>query len=152
MSIDIIVVGENGWVDQQEQLEAQLRAKAYGFFRAWWTGVTYFHRDGRRYRVVAVRPSRHLGIVARVLASTVYNPRLEFTIEYDGGVPYELPHLRDAVAAAIRRDDDILTQFHEPDILIARVDQAQSFDDVLAVLDFARTEDPVDDPNLDSDA
>ena len=49
------------------------------------------------------------------------------------------------------RDDDILTQFHEPDALLARLDQARSFDDVLAVIEFSRT-DPDGSQDLDPDA
>jgi len=152
VSIDIIVVGENGWVDQQDRLEPHLRANAYGFFRRWWTGVTYFHRDGYQYRIAAVRPPRPLGVVDRILATTLYNPQLDFAIEYAVVGTYEVAQLRHAVATAIQRDDDTLTQFHEAPVLLARVNQAQSFDDVLAVLEFARTEDGNDGQDLDRDA
>jgi hypothetical protein len=37
------------------------------------------------------------------------------------------------VIHAIDRDDDILTQFHEPDELKRRLNGAPSFDDVVAV-------------------
>src|SRR5215217_6458143 len=124
--MNVIVVGRNGWLDQQESLEGHLRAHAYGFFRRWWNGATYFHRDGHTYTVSSVRPPRQLGILDRILASTVYNPTLDFAVEYERGAAYSLGQLRDAVSVAIQQDDDVLTQFHERDELLTRLNAATS--------------------------
>ena len=137
--VNVIAVGRNGWVETAPALKPLLRAGAYGFFRQWWVGVTYFHRDGQHYTVAAVRPPRRLGMVDRILASTVYNPALDFTVEYAPEGRYSMPQLRDALSAAIEQDDDSLTQFHEADELLARLRSATSFDEVLGVIEFAET-------------
>ena len=139
--MNVIAVGRNGWLQLSRALETHLRAGAYGFFREWWAGVTYFHRDGQRYTVAAVRPSRRLGVVDRILASTVYNPTLDFAVEYAAQGRYSIAQLCDAVAAAIEQDDDVLTQFHEADELLARLRRATTFDDVIDVIKFAETPD-----------
>jgi hypothetical protein len=47
---------------------------------------------------------------------------------------YSLEELRNAVAAAIREDDDILTQFEDEEELIALLSEADSFQSVAAVI------------------
>ena len=150
--MNVIVVGSNGWVERFEALEPRLRANAYGFFRAWWKGVTYFHRDGYRYTVAAVRPRRQLGMIDRVLASTIYNPVLDFDVDYAREGIYSAAQLREAVGMALERDDDVLTQFHERDELLARLGRAMSFDEVLAVLAFAEAPDELGGQDSSPDA
>jgi hypothetical protein len=60
--------------------------------------------------------------------------------EYRSTGAYELTELKQALADAIDKDDDVLTQFHEGDELKQRLERARSFDEVVEVLRFAETE------------
>jgi hypothetical protein len=148
MSGNIIVVGPAGWVERREELPSQLRGSVYGFFRRWWNGTTYFHRDGAKYEVARVSPPRPLGSVHRILAASIYNPSLDFTVEHRRTGTWSIDELRGALRVAIERDDDILTQFHERETLLARLAMAKSFDDVVNVIALAET--PADE-GLDED-
>jgi hypothetical protein len=48
--------------------------------------------------------------------------------------------LKAAFGAALEADDDVLTQFHEPEELRVKLAAATSFADVAAVLELSRTE------------
>lgn len=130
---NVVAVGPNGWADVKEQLETSGRHTALGFHKAWWRGVRFFHRDGSVYEVESAIPERRLGLISKVLAYTVFNPRLSIRYQYRRGAPYELSALAGAVAEAIEKDDDILTQFAEREDVLAEVRAATSFDAVVAV-------------------
>jgi hypothetical protein len=76
-----------------------------------------------------------------LLPATVYNPSLSVRYDYRSMGAYAIDDLKNALRAAIDRDDDVLTQFHSATKLKQRVAEAASFDDVVAVLEYARTED-----------
>src|SRR5262245_27589780 len=137
---NVIAVAADGWVDRATDLEPRGRHSVFGFFRRWWNGVRYFHRDGHVYTITAAHPPRRLGILDRILAGTVYNPRLEFAYDFERGSTYAMPELRSALRVAIERDDDVLTQFHEPEELLARLGAASSFDEIVSVLELAATQ------------
>jgi hypothetical protein len=136
----VILVGDDGRTDTEPALLAERVTSAYGFHRPWWRGVSLFHRDGGRYEVVSAQPARALPPLSRLLAATIYNPRLAVRYEYRRIGPYDLGVLKEALLRAIDKDDDILTQFHDADHLKRRLAHATSFDDVAEVLRFAATE------------
>ena len=116
------------------------RTSAAAFHKPWWRGARFFHRDGECYEVASAVPAAPLLPLSRLLANTFYNARLTVRYEYVSRGPYDLPEVRQAVSDAIDKDDDILTQFHEADELKQRLALAQSFDEVVAVLDLAASD------------
>ena len=136
----VVAIGENGWTASESSLLAERATSAYGYHKPWWHRVSFFHRDGSRYEVSAAVPARALPPFSRLLAATVYNPAVIVRYEYRRLGPYELSELKRALLAAIDKDDDVLTQFHEPETLKRRVESATSFDEVAEVLDFAATD------------
>jgi hypothetical protein len=139
--MNVIAVGPKGWVERRVTLEPTFKGSAYGYFQTWWKEVRFFHRDGHVYTAADVRPPRRMGFIDRVLATTVYNPSMQFAIAYERSVPYSISDLQQAIARAVEEDDDVFTQFHERDELMAQLNKAQSFDDIVAVLEFAETPD-----------
>jgi hypothetical protein len=140
--MNVIVVGPET-LERLPELPNQRRATVYSYYKRWWTGLVYFHRDGHAYRVSAVRPPRPFGAMTRVLSYTIHNPAVDFAIEYDRGVLYALDELRSAVTKAIEADDDIITQFHDPEELVDRANRSQSFEEFLELV--AITQTPVED-------
>lgn len=140
MVISVIMIGEDGWTDTAESLEVERTTSAYGFHKPWWKGVTFFHRDGMRYEVLTATPTRSLPPLSKLLAATIYNPRFTVQYEFRSVGPYEIDDLKQAVADAIDKDDDILTQFHEVDALKELLADAKTFDGVVKLLRFAQTD------------
>lgn len=139
-NISVICIGPDGCTDTQARLASVEMTTAYRFHRRWWEGVNLFHHDGNRYEVAAAEAARPLSVLSRVLATTVYNPQIAVRYEYRNCGPYRVDELRDSVAAAIDKDDDVLTQFHTADELKQRLDRALSFEDVADVLALAESE------------
>jgi hypothetical protein len=139
-SIAVLAIGRRGWVEGYPTLPLALEATALGYHRAWWRTSTFFHADGYRYAVSAAVPSRPLGGLSRMLAITVYNPRVRVQFEYERAGRYTLDDLKAAFGAAVEADDDVLTQFHEPEALMGKLAAAASFAEVAAVLELSRTE------------
>jgi hypothetical protein len=133
----VVCIGGDGWTDMWSSLSPERMATAAAFHKGWWRGVRFFHRDGRCYEVASAVPVRPLSPVSKLLAHTVYNPRLTVRYEYRATGAYDLRELQQALTEAIDTDDDVLTQFHDADELKRRLALARSFDDVVAVVDFA---------------
>ncbi|GMU66807.1 MAG: hypothetical protein AMXMBFR36_30810 [Acidobacteriota bacterium] len=130
----MVAVGPNGWADVKEQLETSGRHTALGFHKAWWRGVRFFHRDGSLYEVESALPERELGLISKALAYTIFNPRLYIRYQYRRRGSYEIGTFAAAVAEAIEKDDDILTQFADRDVLLEEVKTATNFDTVVAAI------------------
>lgn len=143
-TIAVLAIGRQGWVEGYPTLPPALDATALGYHRAWWLASTFFHADGYRYAVSAAVPDRPLGAWSRMLAATVYNPRVRVQFEYHRAERYTLDDLKAAFGAALAADDDVLTQFHEPEELRGKLAAASSFADVAAVLELSRTETDAD--------
>jgi hypothetical protein len=139
-SVSVISVGDGGWTQMEPALASERVMTAFAFHKPWWRGVRFFHRDGQQYEVASATPVNPLAPLSKLLANTVYNPRLKVRYEYEVKGRYHLPELVGALTHAIDQDDDILTQFHDADELKRRLDAATSFDDVVAVLEFAASD------------
>jgi hypothetical protein len=136
----VILVGDNGYTETEPELLSEREGTAFGFHQPWWKGVSFFHKNGTRYEVVAATPVTPLPPLSKLLAATVHNPRIVVRYEYRAAGHYGLNELKDALSEAIFRDDDILTQFHGADELSERLGGAASFDDLVKMLQFAATE------------
>ena len=77
------------------------------------------------------RPPGGFSFVSRLLTKTVMNPIREVAVHWTRLRSYQLPELRDAYIDAIEHDDDILIQFVEREELRRRVQQSQSFRDLV---------------------
>ena len=142
MSADtsVIFVGEDGWTDMAHELPEQRATSAYGFHKPWWKGVKLYHRNGYCYEVETATPEGDLPPPSKLLAATIHNPTFNVEYEYRSTGFYQLDDLKEALHAAVERDDDVLTQFHDADDLTSRIAAARTFDDLVQVLEYARTE------------
>ena len=138
--VSVIFVGEDGWTDMARDLPEERATSAHGFHKPWWKGVKLYHRNGYRYEVESATPDEELPPMSKLMAATLHNPTFNVQYEYRSTGFYELDELKKALHDAVQRDDDVLTQFHDAEDLIGRLDAAKNFDDVVDVLDYAASE------------
>ena len=138
--ISVIFVGEDGWTDMARDLPEQRATSAHGYHQPWWKGVKLYHRNGYRYQVEKATPEGELPPLSKLMAATIHNPTFNVAYEYQSTGFYQLDDLKQALRDAVNKDDDVLTQFHEAEELIAQIDAAKSFDDLVNMLVFAATE------------
>ena len=70
----------------------------------------------------------------RLLARTFYNPIVEAKIIWTKVADYRLDELKDKLKDCVDKDDDIITQFEEADVIKSAIDKATVFDDLIKVL------------------
>ena len=136
----VIFVGDNGWTDMARELPEQRMTSAHGLHKPWWQGVKIYHRNGYVYEVESATSEEPLAPMSKLLAATIYNPTFNVQYAYRSTGFYKLDDLKQALHAAIDKDDDVLTQFHEAGELREMVTKAASFDDFVEVLTYAATE------------
>ena len=136
----VIFVGEDGWTDTARDLPEQRATSAHGFHKPWWKGVKLYHRNGYRYEVEKATPEEELPPLSKLMAATIHNPTFNVNYEYQSTGFYQLDELKQALRAAVEKDDDVLTQFHEAEELISRIDAAKDFSGLVDMLEYAATE------------
>ena len=138
--ISVIFVGEDGWTDMARDLPEQRATSAHGFHKPWWKGVKLYHRNGYRFEVEKATPEQELPPLSKLMAATIHNPTFNVNYEYQSTGFYKIDELKQALRGAVEKDDDVLTQFHEAEELISRIDAAKDFGDLVDMLEYAATE------------
>jgi hypothetical protein len=136
----VIFVGDDGWTDMAADLPAERMTSAHGFHQPWWKGVKLYHRNGYRYEVETATPEGPLPPLSKALAATIYNPQFKAQYTYLSTGFYQIDELKQALHDAVKKDDDVLTQFHDAEELCEMVAKASTFDDLVAMLNYAATE------------
>lgn len=136
--INVVVLGPRGYLSARDQLEKVGTHTRLGFEKAWWQGMVSFHRNGRRYKVRTAGLVQPLAAWVTYVPALLYNPVVKIAYEFEEVGDYSIEELVAAVEAAVREDDDIITQFRDADDLRERLSRAKTFDAVTAVLAYAR--------------
>lgn len=136
----VIFVGGDGWTDMAPDLPEERTTTAVAFHKPWWQGVKIYHRNGYVYEVEKAEPETELPPMSKVLAKTVYNPDVKARYEYHSTGFYRLDDLKKVLNDAARGDSNALTKFHGADELCDMIAKADSYDDVVEVLVYARSE------------
>jgi hypothetical protein len=70
----------------------------------------------------------------RLLANTVYNPQFEAELGWDPAGHYNFAELQNQICLLVDRDDDVLTQFTEPQVIKKAVNECRSFEELAGKL------------------
>jgi hypothetical protein len=119
------------WIQLSLTAETRAVVTRLTLLSDWDEQCTTYDADGATWRFRLERPASGFSALARFAARVAYNPRHEVGVAWRRVRRYELPELKDAYVDAIDRDDDILTQFVEPEELRERVRRCESFQDLV---------------------
>ena len=114
------------------ELRQDYHTRAYALVNGYWDRLTLYDSAGLAWSVSEVTPP--ISPLARFLARTVYNPRRMVRITFREPRPFQLDELKEQLTDLVNRDDDVLTQFIDPDDLNTLIRNSQSFKDLLAEL------------------
>lgn len=120
-----------------ERLPERVRTSVYGIVTKGWEGTRFFTVGGMCHRISRIVPNRPISFVEGLAARLVFNRWLMATIEYDAGERYDFEALRRLLVAAVKDDDDILTQWREKTELLAMLEKARTFAHLVGTLRFA---------------
>ena len=117
-----IVLHDGGSVELRQDLGATEQASWMGILKRYWDGLHVYREDGVKLRA---RPDTSVLPIEswwwrRILAYTVYNPRVTVPVAYEPVGAYMLGEVRDKIISYLPSDDDIIQQFldvSDPDAL-----------------------------------
>lgn len=94
----------------------------------------FFDSSGVKWTVRSTSDRVRNTWLTRLLAETVYNPRIPVKVEWTAIGRYHIEELKAAIREQLEKDDDILTQFVDADTIKAGLNAAKSFQEVIAML------------------
>jgi len=72
--------------------------------------------------------------LTRILANTFYNPLLYAKVIWTKVDTYHIDDLKEKLKTCVDKDDDIITQFEEPEVIKSAIGNAVTFAEILKVL------------------
>ncbi|HAA12608.1 MAG TPA: hypothetical protein DCE41_13310 [Cytophagales bacterium] len=93
-----------------------------------------FDGDGRMWTYELLTDNVQDNFLTRLLAKTVYNPRVEVQLRWILKDNYELSKLKSELNGCIDKDDDVLTQFVEAEIIKQAIIDSKTFEEIYALL------------------
>ncbi len=101
---------------------------------AYYNSFFCFDKDNQKWSYRQVADSFKNTWLTRVLAKTFYNPSHNARVIWELNGPYEINELKNQLNNCVDKDDDIITQFEEADIIKSAINTCSSFDEIIQVL------------------
>ncbi|MEZ4739387.1 MAG: hypothetical protein R2818_08520 [Flavobacteriales bacterium] len=105
--------------------------------------VLAFDKEGVKWRYDLSSFQVKDNLWTRLAANTFYNPMVQAQLIWTQLDRFALTELKEMLKDCVNKDDDLLTQFTAPDVLISEIDQAQNFQDLCSLLKKAEV-DPIE--------
>lgn len=93
-----------------------------------------FDKNGNVWTYQQVSDKFKNSFLTNFLAKTFYNPLLDAKVIWTNVGTYQIEELQNKLKSCVDKDDDIITQFEEADVIKSSLDQATTFADILKVL------------------
>ena len=131
----ILTDNTTGYLDLVENGDRLKNSNALGLIKGVHKNFQAYDKDGRLWKIDKVNSSFKVNGLSKFLAYTVYNPKVKVTIEWTKVTDYKLDDLKKDISKQVDRDDDILTQFEEGEIIKEQVEKCDSFDNIIKTLE-----------------
>lgn len=96
--------------------------------------IFLYDREGNKWICRQEAESFKNTFLTRLLARTVYNPVWDATIIWNKIGCYELAELKKRISKCVDKDDDVLTQFVEGQVIKNAISQSADFDEIIYAL------------------
>jgi hypothetical protein len=131
----ILTDNTTGYLDLIDNGDRLKNSNALGLIKGVHKNFQAYDKDGGLWKVDKVNSSFKVNGLSKFLAYTVYNPKVKVTIEWRKITDYKLDDLKKDINKQVDRDDDILTQFEEGEIIKEQVEKCDSFDNIIKTLE-----------------
>jgi hypothetical protein len=142
-------VGPRGYFSFQEDFSSRQTGSLLSVVNGFFEKSTVYDARGQRWQSTGVESTYRRTWWTVLLANTVYNPWLSVTVMWREPAAYEVDELKGAYSKAVKKDDDILTQFVSRAELQRRIAAAQSFADLVDVYRWKQTDADPGEPEPD---
>lgn len=122
----VFMIDRKGWVLGATDITPLSRTSLTGLCHASRAGVRYYDAAGSIWTSTIARAPYPVNIWTRML-SQVYNPLFAVELGWTRAGTFTLAELQDELCRCVDADDDILTQFMEPEKLKALIRETGDF-------------------------
>jgi len=127
----LLIIDPKGWLGWRTHSQ-KIRFSLYGALNTKrWVG---FDGSGAKWRVSPDSFRYPDKWWTRLLANTIYNPRFDAELHWQGAGQYTFQELQDEICSLLDRDDDLLTQVTGSEAAKKVVRGCKSFDELTAKL------------------
>lgn len=111
-----------------------LKVSTYTLINSSHTENQIYDSKGKKWTFKFINNKIKNNFVTRSLAYTFYNPSVIVNLEWKEEGFYSLNELKNYINLCIDKDDDILTQFEEANVIKNAISNCINFEDILFIL------------------
>jgi hypothetical protein len=130
----ILTDNSTGYLDLLDDSETLTNSNVLGLIKGVHKNFVAYDQDGFLWQVAKVNSKHKLNGLTRFLAYTVYNPQIKVSLTWRKIGDYKIDDLKQEIKSHLDKDDDILTQFVEEDIIKDRISKCDTFDKIVDTL------------------
>jgi hypothetical protein len=130
----ILTDNTTGYLDLIDNGDYLTNSNALGLIKQVQKNFQAYDKDGLLWKVDKVDSNYKVNGLTKFLAYTVYNPQIKVTIAWTKISDYTLDDLKRDINRQVDRDDDIITQFEEAEIIKGEIENCDSFDNIIKTL------------------
>jgi hypothetical protein len=94
----------------------------------------FYDRNGKRWTFKFINNNIKNDFKTRILANTFYNPMVSVNLDWKQTGDYNLTELKNAIFQCVDKDDNVITQFEEADVIKNEIRKCLTFEDILLTL------------------
>jgi hypothetical protein len=130
----ILIDNSTGYLDFVDKDDRLTNSNALGLIKGVQKKFKAYDKIGQLWKVDKVDSTFNVNGLTKFLAYTVYNPKVKVTIGWSKITDYKLEDLKKEINKQVDRDDDIITQFEEADVIKRQIENCGSFDNIFKTL------------------
>ena len=130
----ILTDDTTGYLDLVDNGDSLNNSNALGLIKGVHKNFQAYDKDGLLWRIEKVDSNYRVNGLTKFLAYTVYNPKINVVLTWKRIGDYKLDVLKNDISKQTDRDDDIITQFEEGEVIKEKVKKCDSFDDIVRTL------------------
>ncbi|MCB9241409.1 MAG: hypothetical protein H6608_09770 [Flavobacteriales bacterium] len=131
----ILTIKATGYLGLVDNADSLTNSNALGLIKGVLKNFQVYDEDGRLWKVEKVDSNFKVNGLTKFLAYTVYNPKVMLTIGWTKITDYKLDDLKKDIIKQVDRDDDIITQFEEGEVIKRQIENCESFDSIVKTLE-----------------
>ena len=131
----ILTDNSTGYLDLVDSGDRLTNSNVLGLIKGVHKNFKAYDKAGQLWEVDKVDSDYKVNGLTKLLAYTVYNPKIKVAIGWTKIADYPLSDLKKDINKQVERDDDIITQFEEGEIIKQKIENCDSFDDIIKTLD-----------------
>lgn len=130
----ILTENSTSYLDLIDNEDSLTNSNVLGLIKGGHKKFQAYDKDGHLWKVDKVSSNYKLNGLIKFLAYTVCNPEIKVTIRWAKISDYKLLDLKSDIIKQVDRDDDIITQFEEGEIIKGKIENCDSFDNIIKTL------------------